>query len=1182
MEGTGRIGSYEILERLGEGAYGIVYKARDTESPDGAVVALKQLRARWQDAESRLAFEREAAKLRQLNHPNIVRCLDTFHAEIAGENVPCMALEFIDGRSLQQRIDDHPKGLPITVALDALLQCANALTYAASEGVVHRDIKPANIIIRHDGTAKLLDFGIAVAALPCEAGQEEQAENTDYKGTLSYAAPELAEMTDQPVFDQQSDIFSFGITMVEALTGKHPYEQRNTTDIALYDQFFEWARNVTEDDLIPVHSIFRDKRLETLVQRCVSPDRNRRFERFADVAKEIAAIKTLYVRGASGDEYRLIKRLGKGAFGAVFLTERTRDAKLLALKKLFNIHDPGRFLQEIKILQSVQHPNVVDYVDHYCTVDIEQAAEAEYGMLLEYLDGPTLHRRIRDNPDGIPVAEILRLFVGYAAALQHCHDRKPCVVHRDIKPGNLFAAPTQLPKVFDFGIAREDDGRTTVGGIPCTPDYLAPEFADKHDGVFRGDERTDLYSLGVSLYQALTGKLPLAPLPRSVAKALKEYFERARQRRMTISYDQDVFTAYPKLKAITSRLLERKPKKRYQTAQELRDDLQEVLATMNEEQTIAPSPDDQPHSLPPTEKEEDADFEPTIQNLDAGDAPGPPPVPGGSGAAPPAMRRPLPWRAIIAGAALFVVLLAFAVRPFLNRGPGPGEEPPGDNTNQVAMAHPPAVPQHAHGRPAATNLPARSPDVPRNVTPTQAPPRTVDTPLPHPPVVPPTAAPEPKEYVLAVATAPAGASVHVNGHYYGLTPLTITNRSLDVPTLVLELAKTGYRPVKRTFQGTDLSMSTSPIRLEEQAGTLDVTTSPAGATIEVAGRTATSPAGLSLPPGEHQLRITKPGYVPHTTRVSIADGQRRDLGPIALKPANATLDVTSDPPGALIWLNGTPSTRSTPASVVLTPGRETIVHVTKADYLDSAKERIHPEAGQTYRARFTLEKRQVIARNCLITGVVPGTQIVMDNRVIGTSKGETFEIRNLPTGVHTFRARHPDYRTPPEQSAEAKQSDILEIQFKMLPKGATIVIQPRLPEGYAGQGRAEVLVNGVNRGEQLLPYTVMGLPPGVAEVQLAGRQWTHTAPRSVRLSKDQDATITYELTPNYATLHFRVKPAGAEVFINDRPVFKDKVTVLPDLEHRIAIHADGYAPYVTTMKLEPGQRKWVDASLRRQ
>src|SRR5215813_453281 len=211
------VGRYEIIGELGRGAMGVVYKAKDPTI--GRTVALKTMRLDTHGLDSGellRRFQNEARAAGLLNHPNIVTIYD------AGEQdgMFYIAMEFIEGVTLHKILMERKTLRPMEI-VDLARQVCAGLDHAHAHGVIHRDIKPANIMVEPDGTAKIMDFGIAKSG----GGLTSTGQ---VLGTPNYMAPEQVRGHQ---LDGRSDLFSFGVMMYEMVTGEKPFQGNNVTTI---------------------------------------------------------------------------------------------------------------------------------------------------------------------------------------------------------------------------------------------------------------------------------------------------------------------------------------------------------------------------------------------------------------------------------------------------------------------------------------------------------------------------------------------------------------------------------------------------------------------------------------------------------------------------------------------------------------------------------------------------------------------------------------------------------------------------------------------------------------------------------------------------------------------------------------------------------------------------------------
>jgi serine/threonine protein kinase len=228
-----RLGAYEIVDLIGAGGMGEVYRATDTNLKRS--VALKVLpEAFASDAERLARFQREAEVLASLNHPNIA----AIHGLERGSNTTALVMELVEGPTLAERIARGP--IPLDEALPIAKQIAEALEAAHEHGIIHRDLKPANIKVRPDGTVKVLDFGLAKAFTQDPLSSTPGVTNSPtitspvgltgvgvLLGTAAYMSPEQAKGR---TVDKRSDVWAFGAVLYEMLTARRAFEGDDVSD----------------------------------------------------------------------------------------------------------------------------------------------------------------------------------------------------------------------------------------------------------------------------------------------------------------------------------------------------------------------------------------------------------------------------------------------------------------------------------------------------------------------------------------------------------------------------------------------------------------------------------------------------------------------------------------------------------------------------------------------------------------------------------------------------------------------------------------------------------------------------------------------------------------------------------------------------------------------------------------
>lgn len=574
------VSHYEILERLGGGGMGVVYKARDLRL--GRLAALKFLSPRLREStphHRRLLREAQAASA--LDHPAICTVYEIGEAE---DGQLFISMAFCEGETVKEKLSRGP--LAPRAAIDIAIQVASGLAEAHRRGIVHRDVKPANVIVNAGGRLKIVDFGVAQL--------EDQTRLTrpgTAMGTAAYMAPEQLK---GGTVDQRADVWAVGVLLYEMLTGRLPFQGKDDREI---------MAGVMHQEPEPLGgglgalgaAAFR------IVLRALAKNPDARFpalepmiaelQTLAQGAQvkaeseelEITRIEPSTAGGSAGERsrlslestnatgfsgrivahYRILEQIGGGGMGVVYKAEDQRLGRTVALKFLplalsAEAEAKERFLEEARAASALDHPNI-------CT--IHEVGETEDGRLylsMPCYDGETLRGRLDRGP--VPLGEALDIARQTALGLAKAH--RQGIVHRDIKPANLMVTADGVVKILDFGVAKLVGAAVAAGPGPLigTPAYMSPEQA-RGESV---DGRADLWSLGVILYEMLAGRR--AVRGDSTQAILYNLHWEAPEPLAEQRPDLPV-----EVTGIVDRLLEKDPEKRYATAGEVLADLQRLI-----------------------------------------------------------------------------------------------------------------------------------------------------------------------------------------------------------------------------------------------------------------------------------------------------------------------------------------------------------------------------------------------------------------------------------------------------------------------------------------------------------------------------------------------------------------------------------------------------------------------------
>jgi serine/threonine protein kinase/ABC-type transport system substrate-binding protein len=548
---------YRIVEKIGQGGMGEVYKAEDLKL--GRQVALKLLPAGApgdQKAKSRLLQEARAASA--LNHPNIV----TIHSIEEAEGFDFIVMEYVEGQTLKAVIDSGT--LEISRLMDIGAEVADALFAAHSAGFIHRDIKPSNILITTRGQAKILDFGLA-KIVPFE-DQKLSGEQTMSKltktgiivGTVAYMSPE---QTRGEPLDFRTDIFSLGAVLYQAATGNVPFSGPSVLSVLHEIATVDPPSPSTISNQIP-------QGLDTIIQRALAKNRDQRYSSAAELAEALRSLRF-------ANRYQILRELGRGGMGVVYLARDPLLKRDVAIKVIspdfLGPESAERFKREAQVVANMDHPSIVG------VYDIGEHGGSLF-FVMPYVAGTNLRSFIKEG--ALSLGEVIDIGIQVAEALEYSHSKE--VVHRDIKPENILVARDDSSldgtrvRVTDFGLAMVSarSHLTKTGTLVGTIAYLSPEQLTAGDL----DGRTDIYSLGIVLYECLVGKPPYIGELQSILYRIAHEIPQA-PRALGADISEE-------LEEIIMRMLEKDSSKRFQRAKEVSDALKRHRAKLRDSERM--------------------------------------------------------------------------------------------------------------------------------------------------------------------------------------------------------------------------------------------------------------------------------------------------------------------------------------------------------------------------------------------------------------------------------------------------------------------------------------------------------------------------------------------------------------------------------------------------------------------
>ncbi|MBI3814484.1 MAG: serine/threonine protein kinase [Nitrospinae bacterium] len=455
-----KIGDYEIVEKIGAGGMATVYKGIQTSlNRPVAIKVLSKMMTENKEVVER--FKQEALIIARLTHPHIIHIIDRGIIE----DMHYFVMDYIEGKDFATIIKN--KELDSKRMVDIVVQVCKGLSYAHKNGVIHRDIKPANIIVDREGNGMLMDFGIA----QLRTGHADGNLTTDgaLMGTMAYMSPE--QKTDSGKVSPATDIYSLGVVMYEMFTGTKPL-----------------GRFKLPSEINPKFP----KPLESVILKCLEQSPEDRYLSADELRDELlkmlkgAHIKTEKREQAFQgitkleDKFSLLDIIKETPYGTVYMFEKKENKQLMVIKK---IRKRNKGLTESKILSKLSHDNIAKIYG-------VSGDEKLFIVVMEYLNGGSLKERLVRNHT---YQETLKIGKEICEGLSFAHKNR--VIHGNLRPSNILFNESGQVKVSDFGL---DDHYT---GDAAKANWY-------YNSNIGQSEKGDVYSVGVILYEMLTGAIP--------------------------------------------------------------------------------------------------------------------------------------------------------------------------------------------------------------------------------------------------------------------------------------------------------------------------------------------------------------------------------------------------------------------------------------------------------------------------------------------------------------------------------------------------------------------------------------------------------------------------------------------------------------------------------------------------
>lgn len=594
-----RLEGCEVLERVGQGAMSVVYRARQDYTE--RIVAIKMLRAQLcTDNNNVKRFQREAKAIARLNHPNLV---NVYGVGKTRSGQPYIVMDFVQGKSLGDLIAQEGQ-IGWQRVGQIFLQVCDAMQHAHANRIIHRDLKPDNIMLvnhpERQDWVKVVDFGIVKLTDESQALSQRLTQTGEVWGSPLYMSPEQCMGNE---LDARSDVYSLGVVLYESLTGRQVFEGKTITEVVMKQlnhppQPFSavrpdlaippWLEQVTMKALAkePYNRFASMEEMKRTIERGLLTDKDTADavlkppkDLIVSAAAAAAAVKTdPYIGELIGGKFLVESLIGDGGMSVVYRAVQQGINRPVAIKILRDelCDDEAnckRFQREAKSVSRLTHPNLV------AIHDVGTLETGQPYMVMEFLAGKSLAETLaQEGP--LSVQRALPIFMQICEVMHYAHSQG--FVHRDLKPHNIMltkvADRPDFVKLVDFGIVKLDgikqaiSQRLTAAGEICgSPIYMSPEQV-LDEPV---DARSDIYSFGIVMYECLAGRPVFGG--KKITDVLHKHVNVLPE---PFSESAPKINVPPVLEGIIFKTLEKNPTNRFQSMDSLKEALDSVSRRM--------------------------------------------------------------------------------------------------------------------------------------------------------------------------------------------------------------------------------------------------------------------------------------------------------------------------------------------------------------------------------------------------------------------------------------------------------------------------------------------------------------------------------------------------------------------------------------------------------------------------